>query len=825
MEDMNALKPVLLKHILLVCVLWLLTCCTRAASEDYRRIMWVSTTGEDSPQCIHAMPASDQLPIPQGTNEACGSLNYALKHIQNETAIVIACGLHVLKPVGSLLNGKPLMNITALNLMGVCENGTSTPQILCADRANLAFYNSDIVVIENLEFQGCGEQLKHSDSLRLSESSTLYFQNCRETDMLHLIINITGPYGRGISIIRNDTTITHGQIVIGFVGINHYGNHGSGINLEVLTSSTRDASLANESIHLIDIHVNYINIHTNYRLPIVFTGINISVMGDGENGEIFVSQIFIYADRSTGSNGISVTLHDSVHDYTITFSDITVTERYCNHTYISDIAKSAANNSTTYSSIKIELRGNSTRNDIRSFDAHVNECRVAPGSAVSIEVTDHSEENAVWLQKVHLLGPNSSEAHSRGLQVIVTGWARRNKINIVAALSLYNRAHWGAGGYIEYSGHATGNQVAIISSYLSENLAHRGGGIAVVCRDFATQNVFDALNVKISKNFAELGSGIYYILQDSSSNNTIRNLGILLFNNLAHSGGGMCIHIQDSSVANLVKSLNSYFLSNTLLSSVSHDMMGGGVHVEFSTVSATFRTDNIVSFTQCVFILNTAELGVGGGISLLYKHSHYQGDSGDGVIVHSVKLYNNGAKRGSACHFWSTDRDRKRLFRGVKITNSNFTITSGNISLTSQVLQKRVDINKTLLTTELHVNDHSFKQIIASLVNQSLPTVHDLEQVSQSMIHSAHPLKTNTDLIFTRSIQITADNIYMNCGAFAQGIFWGAEGAPILFSDLGLRMASCSYIYIYIFLSFCKWRRSRRSLQSFKSSLMTFRRV
>ena len=59
--------------------------------------------------------------------------------------------------------------------------------------------------------------------------------------------------------------------------------------------------------------------------------------------------------------------------------------------------------------------------------------------------------------------------------------------------------------------------------------------------------------------------------------------------------------------------------------------------------------------------------------------------------------------------------------------------------------------------------------------------------------------------------------------------FWGAFGAPILFSDLGLRMASCSYIYIYIyiyiFLSFCKWRRSRRSLQSFKSSLMTFRRV
>ena len=28
--------------------------------------------------------------------------------------------------------------------------------------------------------------------------------------------------------------------------------------------------------------------------------------------------------------------------------------------------------------------------------------------------------------------------------------------------------------------------------------------------------------------------------------------------------------------------------------------------------------------------------------------------------------------------------------------------------------------------------------------------------------------------------------------------FWGAEGAPILFSEIGFCMASCSYIYIYV---------------------------
>ena len=38
-----------------------------------------------------------------------------------------------------------------------------------------------------------------------------------------------------------------------------------------------------------------------------------------------------------------------------------------------------------------------------------------------------------------------------------------------------------------------------------------------------------------------------------------------------------------------------------------------------------------------------------------------------------------------------------------------------------------------------------------------------------------------------------ADSLREN---YAFTSYWGAEGAPILFSDLGLHMASCSYIYI-----------------------------
>ena len=112
----NTMKSALVKHILLVSVLWLLTCCTGAASEDYRRTMWVSTTGEDIPQCIHDTPTSDPVPRPHHLNESCGSLNYALTHIGNDTLIVIGCGIHVLEPVSSLLDGAILMNVTTITV-------------------------------------------------------------------------------------------------------------------------------------------------------------------------------------------------------------------------------------------------------------------------------------------------------------------------------------------------------------------------------------------------------------------------------------------------------------------------------------------------------------------------------------------------------------------------------------------------------------------------------------------------------------------------------------------------------------------------------------
>ena len=67
----------------------------------------------------------------------------------------------------------------------------------------------------------------------------------------------------------------------------------------------------------------------------------------------------------------------------------------------------------------------------------------------------------------------------------------------------------------------------------------------------------------------------------------------------------------------------------------------------------------------CGLLMNTAGQGIGGGISVLYKHSLYQGESGDMVQVNVTKLFHNKAASGSACAFQSLPTHEKRLFRGV----------------------------------------------------------------------------------------------------------------------------------------------------------------
>ena len=222
----------------------------------------------------------------------------------------------------------------------------------------------------------------------------------------------------------------------------------------------------------------------------------------------------------------------------------------------------------------------------------------------------------------------------------------------------------GGGGYVEFSEHATGNLLTLVK-ISQNNHALRGGGIVVVCKDFGKQNTFRLL-FRIENSFAEMGGGVYITFQDSAANNTIYLL-VRLMNNTAHCGGGMLIQFQDKSVGSTVDLLMSRIIENTLLPSKTYDIMGGGIHVDFSTVNATYRMDNTVSFKWCNIYFNSAGQGVGGGISVLHKQSHYHGNSGDRVIMQDLLLFHNTASSGSACSFQSYLTYGKTLFRGIRI--------------------------------------------------------------------------------------------------------------------------------------------------------------
>ena len=755
-DAINIMKHQLFKHSLLVCVLWLLTCCTGAASEDYRRTMWVSTTGEDSPQCIHDTPTSDPVPHPRHLNESCRSLNYALTHIQNVTFIVIACGTYELKPVNKLLDGVQLLNIT-----GSCfyEDLHDQPKIQCTDGANLELHNLQRVVFTHLAFQGCGKQMQQRDSS--FSASTLYFQDSLTVTMYHVDIDITSSYGTGISLIYRESTTTNREVVLDTVKVDHHGINGNGIHFELHTDEKTNVNRLGMKIRLNDVRVNGEFSPQILNLAQTFSGINISVMGHGEGGEIALTKV------NVRDSGIVLALLDTVHDCKVSLRDSVVSDTFSDSFSTmpksgstitespSNGSKYVARRSTTYSRVKIELRDKSVGNHIQIENVLVIQKDEIPGSAISIKITDHSESNTVLLEEVELRGPEALSENSRGLQITVTGWARRNQILATDLQSWRHRAGVGAAAYIEFSGHAMRNVVRFKDGIFCQSFAIRGGGIAIVYREFATHNIFKMDHSHIYDNNAELGGGVYFRQEDSSNNNTIWLQVIVLLNNTAHSGGGMFIQFQDSSIANRIEMVLSMLAHNALLPSKKYDMMGGGVHVDFSTVSANVRTDNIISFTRCLLMLNRAAQGVGGGISVLSKTSRYQGDNGNEVILYAVVFLKNMAVSGSACAFQSLPTHGKRLFRGVRVVQCYM--------FPHLSLFQIVNITDPFRMPDQFTEDYliAFLQTSIEIIKQQLP-----QTITPSL-----RVETNTNMIFAQSVQITAGNLDITCGASSQGMY------------------------------------------------------
>ena len=253
------------------------------------------------------------------------SLNYAITHMTNYTVILILCGTHELKPFDdSSPDSSPLSNVKRLSIMGECTSGS--PQIHCTNGANLAFYKVQAVKIIDIAFNNCGEQLQYSDSL--SRSSVLYIQDCNTVLIALVNITIAGPYGRGISFIRDNETAVADEdvrVTFHFVSIYHYGFHGSGIHCEIVTGSrATDTPLPSPNLQMIQQNIKIFNVHFKNSLTVNFIGINITVMGDGESGRI--SQTNITVVRNTSGTDTSISLLDNVSKFQVQLVGIFATD-------------------------------------------------------------------------------------------------------------------------------------------------------------------------------------------------------------------------------------------------------------------------------------------------------------------------------------------------------------------------------------------------------------------------------------------------------------------------------------------------------------------
>ena len=169
--------------------------------------------------------------------------------------------------------------------------------------------NIQKVVIKHLSFQDCGEQVQYSDSV--SDSSTLYFQDCKTIVIQYSVITITGPYFLQEWPQHNHTwecthwLCWHRTLYIVFTA--------PGYTLKFLyTAMTKDIDLANVNVELKNTDVFHEYVHASYDPTMKFTGINITLMRDGEDGEIILSNVDV--SRTTRGNGISIALLDRVRD-------------------------------------------------------------------------------------------------------------------------------------------------------------------------------------------------------------------------------------------------------------------------------------------------------------------------------------------------------------------------------------------------------------------------------------------------------------------------------------------------------------------------------
>ena len=732
--------------------------------------MWVDTMGEDGPQCIHHTPVGALMAQPP-PSRSCRSLQYALWNALNSTSIRITCGTHGLQPY-PVDPYKPFpANAFALRIEGECA--TSRPTVQCLNGATVAITGAVDVMIKDIVFRDCGK--KEDPKLpanSVPRSPTLYFSSCTNVAVHNVTVLITSQNGTGI-VLTN--IITYGVITLYDVSVLHNGTHGYGIICNI--TGSYQSAIKNVTVHLNNIQVVNTNTHTVYDPSMEFNGIYIAALGTGSGNNISLHNVTVFNSAPVAGSGIHVGLFQNMHNNTVQLVGALVFDgwdkRYQSKNRTQVLAECARRQlemiqrqpeDQVYHSIYILVQ--TSQNSVNVTGVQVVASYGKNVVALSVALAGLSSYNKVHLSNnVSLAITGNQDVLRNGLSLILAEDAYKNMV-IVQDLSIVK--YTTAKGYavlLLFEGWCTGNAVKLerVTIANHHSLIAGSASIFAVFEDHAQNNKLLLLRAIMENNTALEGGGISISLRGSSRGNRVFTLLAFIVGNKAHDGGGMFIEFTDFTAANAMMIDSSYIANNTILPT-SNNIMGGGISVYFETHRAPLPTANEVKLSGVLLFANKAIGGIGGGLSLFYKHSPYREDRRDRILLNRTNFLNNQAQYGNAFAMQSSPQFRKALFHGVTIIQTtcvivNDTYFMGNMS--QYTAFKHFLMSTWNSRTEISIlTEQDFSKIYEVLKNLLDLKKHD---------NAFFQIQTSTIMILLLSVRIRIEGDFM-CGAASQGL-------------------------------------------------------
>ena len=160
-----------------------------------------------------------------------------------------------------------------------------------------------------------------------------------------------------------------------------------------------------------------------------------------------------------------------------------------------------------------------------------------------------------------------------------------------------------------------------------------------------------------------LGGGITIVFREGTVNNTVQLAGVRLENNIAQFGGGLYLAFFDSVSGNDVTIDGIEVTNNTAMLEVGVLLpfaSGGGISIDFASSELDFPLNNTVEVLNSRFLSNTAQLGGGIAVDVVYD-GYGCVNAANKLLIENCSFDNNEGYQGSSAYFSGTNKDCQAL--------------------------------------------------------------------------------------------------------------------------------------------------------------------